>query len=53
MEALTMGGYGIYVWACFGLTLFVVVLLDWQSRRRERRIYREIEVRVRALEERK
>ena len=45
-----MGNYGAYVWTCFGLTLLVVVLSDWLARVRHKRIYRDIEVRIKALE---
>lgn len=52
MSALDMGNYGAYVWSCFALTLAVVVFLDWRARVRQKRVYRDIEVRVKALEER-
>ncbi len=50
MEGLSMGEYGVYVWSCFGLTALVIILSDWRSRVRHKRVYREIEVRIRALE---
>jgi heme exporter protein CcmD len=49
MENLAMGGYGAYVWSCFALTAVIVVMLEWRARMRHRKVYREIEVRVRAL----
>ncbi len=52
MDALAMGDYGPYVWSCFALTLIVVVVSDWRSRVRHKRVYRDIEVRIKALEER-
>ena len=52
MEALAMGKYGIYVWSCFGITFLVVIGMDILSRARHRRIYREVEVRIKALEDR-
>ena len=52
MEALGMGGYGAYVWSCYGLTLIVLVLSNWQARARNKRVYRDIEVRIKALEDR-
>ena len=52
MDALAMGNYGIYVWSCFALTFVVVVIADWRSRVHHKRVYREIEVRIKALEER-
>jgi heme exporter protein CcmD len=52
MENLAMGNYGVYVWSCFGLTLVVVLFSDWRARLRQRRVYRDIEVRIKALEER-
>jgi len=52
MEKLAMGNYGIYVWSCFALTAAVVVFSDWRARLRHKRVYRDIEVRIKALEER-
>jgi len=52
MDGLAMGNYGAYVWSCYALTLVIVVLSDWRARLRQKRIYREIEVRLKALEDR-
>ena len=52
MDDLAMGGYGAYVWSCFGLTLLIIVFSEWRARIRHRRVYRDIEVRLKALEER-
>ena len=52
MESLAMGEYGVYVWSCFGLALVVVLFSDWRARLRHKRVYRDIEVRIKALEER-
>ena len=52
MDGLAMGGYGAYVWSCFGLTLVIVVFSEWRARIKHKRVYREIEVRLKALEER-
>lgn len=52
MADLGMGDYGVYVWVCFGLTLAVVAGSEWRARVRHKRIYRDIEVRIKALEER-
>ncbi len=51
MDALAMGNYGAYVWSCFGLALIVTVFIEWRARVRHNRVYRDIEVRIRALEE--
>jgi len=51
VDGLAMDGYGAYVWTCFGLTLLVVVLSDWRARIRHKQVYRDIEVRIKALEE--
>jgi heme exporter protein CcmD len=51
MEVLSMGGYGAYVWTCFVLTVSVFVICEWRARLRHRRVYREIEVRIKALGE--
>ncbi len=52
MDGLAMGGYGAYVWSCFGLTLVIVVFSEWRARIKHKRVYRDIEVRLKALEER-
>jgi heme exporter protein CcmD len=52
MDSLAMGNYGAYVWSCFALTLIVVLFSDWRSRTRHKQVYRDIEVRIKALEER-
>lgn len=49
MDAFSMGDYGPYVWSCFALTAIVLVICEWRSRNRHRQVYREIEVRVKAL----
>lgn len=50
MEALEMGKYGAYVWASFGLTLAVFVFVEWRTRARHRRVYRDVALRIRASE---
>ena len=50
--SLSMGAYGGYVWSCFALTLVIVVFLDWRARLRHKRVYRDIEVRLKALQDR-
>ena len=52
MDGLAMGGYGAYVWSCYTLTLVIVVFSVWRARLRQRRVYRDIEVRLKALEDR-
>ena len=52
MDGLAMGGYGAYVWSCFGLTLLIIVFSEWRARIRHKRVYRDIEVRLKALGER-
>jgi len=49
MESLSMGGYGPYVWTCFMLTAVVFIICEWRARLRQRRVYRDIEVRIKAL----
>lgn len=51
MDALAMGNYGAYVWSCFALTFIVMVFSDWRARVRQNQVYRDIEVRIKALEE--
>ena len=52
MDAFAMGDYGPYVWSCVALTLVIVVISDWRARLRHKRVYRDIEVRLKALEDR-
>jgi heme exporter protein CcmD len=49
MDALEMGNYGFYVWSSFALTFLVAVISDWRARARHRQVYRDIEVRIKAL----
>jgi heme exporter protein CcmD len=51
MDALAMGNYGAYVWSCFALAFIVIVFSEWRSRTRHNQVYREIEVRIKALED--
>jgi heme exporter protein CcmD len=51
MELLEMGKYGAYVWTAFGLTAAVVLINEWRVRVRQSTVYRDIEVRIKALEE--
>ena len=44
-----MGGYGGYVWTCFIMAGVVLVICEWRARLRHRRVYRDIEVRIKAL----
>ncbi|MBT8143842.1 MAG: heme exporter protein CcmD [Gammaproteobacteria bacterium] len=44
-----MGGYGAYVWTCFIMAGVVLVVCEWRARLRHRRVYRDIEVRIKAL----
>jgi heme exporter protein CcmD len=51
MEKLAMGGYGLYVWSSFALAFTVLVINEWRSRRSFRRAFRDVEVRIKALED--
>ncbi len=51
MDAMAMGEYGPYVWSSFALTALVLVICDWRARWRQRQVYRDIEVRIKALED--
>jgi heme exporter protein CcmD len=53
MEALAMGDYGAYVWTSIGLAALIVGLNEWLARSRHRKVYREVQVRVKALEEKR
>jgi heme exporter protein CcmD len=52
MDAIQMGNYGAYVWSCFGLAFVIVLFAEWRARLRHKRVYRDIEIRIKALEER-
>ena len=45
-----MGGYGAYVWSCFGITLVVLVICVVQGRVRHNRTLKDISARLRAME---
>jgi len=47
---LSMGGYGAYVWGCFGLTLIVMVVCVLQARSRQKQTYKRIQSRLKAME---
>jgi len=49
-DMLAMGGYGAYVWSCFGITLVVLVICVLQGRARHSRTLKEIGARIRAME---
>ncbi len=49
MSGLAMGSYGVYVWSCFALTAVVLLICEWRARKRHKIVYRDIEVRVKAL----
>lgn len=49
-ETLAMGGYGPYVWGCFGLTLVVMVICVLQARSRQMQTYKRIQSRLKAME---
>ena len=51
MDALAMGDYGAYVWSCYALAAIVVIVSEWRARVRHKRVYKDIEVRIKALEE--
>ena len=51
MEFVSMGKYGAYVWSCFGLTVLIFLLIEWRTRARHRKIYRDVVMRIRATEE--
>jgi len=50
MEALSMGKYGAFVWSCIGLTFAVYAVNEWRARSRHKRVYRDIEVRIKAVD---
>ena len=51
MEGIAMGSYGAYVWSAFSLAAIVVAWCEWQARVKHKRVFRDIEVRIKALED--
>ena len=51
MDNLAMGGYAAYVWTCYGLAAAVLLINEWRVRARQAAVYKEIEVRIKALED--
>lgn len=49
-EAWTMGGYGLYVWGSFGLTLAVLIICALQGKHRQRKVVSEIRTHLKAME---
>jgi len=50
MEMLAMGKYGAFVWSSFGLMFIVMITCVVQARARHRRVWRDIEIRLKAME---
>ena len=50
MEMIDMGKYGAYVWSCFSLALIILVFNEWRARLRQKAVFRDIEVRLKAQE---
>lgn len=50
MDALAMGGYGVYVWSSFGLMFFAVIASAVQARARHHRTVSDITQRIKARE---
>ena len=46
-----MGDYGAYVWTSFALAALIVAANEWRARSRHRKVYRDVEIRIRALED--
>lgn len=52
MENLGMGDHGVYVWSAYAIALAVFWFIEWRARVRHREIYRDVEVKIKAVEER-
>jgi heme exporter protein CcmD len=50
MEMFAMGKYGAYVWSSFALMVFVMVACVMQARSSQRKMYKLIETRLRAMD---
>jgi heme exporter protein CcmD len=51
MEPLSMGGYGAYIWTAYALTFGVVILCAAQGIRRHRKVFNDLQTRLRAATE--
>ena len=45
-DFLHMGGYGGYVWPCYGLTVAALIAIEWSSQRRLSRARKSAERRA-------
>jgi heme exporter protein D len=45
-DFLHMGGYGGYVWSCYGLTAIGLIAIEWGSKRRLARARKSAERRA-------
>jgi heme exporter protein CcmD len=52
MDLLSMGGYGAYIWTAYALTFGVVILCAAQGIRRHRKIFNDLQRRLRTASER-
>jgi heme exporter protein CcmD len=50
IDLLAMGGYGPYVWGCFGLTFGVLIFNEWRASRRQADVIRLVRIAVHAQE---
>jgi heme exporter protein D len=41
-EFFAMGGYGVYVWGSYGVTLIVMLLEPWLAAQSQRRVRAEV-----------
>ena len=48
-EFVHMGGYGLYVWGSYGMTLLLMTLEPWAAARRKRRALQAARVAVEPL----
>lgn len=50
MDTFQMGDYGAYVWSSYMLAFVILIFSEWRARLRQKRVYREIEIRIKAME---
>lgn len=50
MEVFAMGKYGAFVWSSFALMVFVMVVCVVQARASHRKVFQQIESRLRAMD---
>lgn len=46
---LNMGGYGIYIWSCYGLAMVMLLGNLWHAHRQKKRVFRALSVQFKTM----